>query len=80
MADTIPNVLQFISTPRGFIIFCAVIGTAYIGVWLLFLFEPAPKKKKSAADKKSAEGDERQEGGEGQKQKKQEKQPATSKA
>lgn len=86
MADTIPHLLQSISTPSGFAIFCAVIATAYAGVWFLFLFEPAPKKKKTADAKKSAEGSEDEGGGEGQKQQKQqkqqkpEKQPATSKA
>ena len=83
MADTIPKLLISISTPSGFAIFCTVIATAYAGIWFLFLFEPAPKKKKAPADKKSADGAEERGGGEGQKQQKQQKQqkePATSKA
>ena len=47
MSETIPNLLQTISTTSGFAVFCMVIATAYAGIWYLFLFEPPPKPKKT---------------------------------
>jgi hypothetical protein len=58
MSETIPNLLQTISTTSGFAVFCMVIATAYAGVWYLFLYEPPPKRKKTPESEKYEEDEE----------------------
>ena len=49
MSDTLNDILAYIATPSGFIVFIAVMTMAYGGIWFLFLFEGKPPSKKSPA-------------------------------
>jgi len=74
MAETIPNLLQSISTTSGFVVFCLLIATAYAGIWYLFLFEPAPKRRKTSESEKQEQHEE------GSKTEKPKKKPAQKQA
>ena len=55
MDQILQTMLGKIATTTGFIFFVAIITFGYLGIWLLFLYEPKPKLKK-AAPQKAAEG------------------------
>lgn len=54
MDQLLQTILAKIATTTGFIFFVAIITFGYLGIWLLFLYEPKPKRKKAAPQK--AEG------------------------
>ena len=75
MAETIPNLLQTISTTSGFAVFCILIATAYAGIWYIFFYEPTLKRRKTKKDEKEEQAEEKSKP-EDQKQKPAGKQPA----
>ncbi len=75
MAETVPNLLQTISTTSGFAVFCILIATAYAGIWYIFFYEPTLKRRKTRKDKKEEPAEEKSKS-EDKKEKPAEKQPA----
>ena len=49
MSDALNDILAYIATPSGFIVFITAMTVAYGGIWFLFLFEAKPPSKKSPA-------------------------------
>ena len=74
MSDLLNDILAYIATPSGFIVFITAITLAYGGIWFLFLFEGKPPSKKVSA---KAEGEREKEPEEAPKSTR-EKQPAPS--
>ncbi len=75
MAETVPNLLQTISTTSGFAVFCFLIATAYAGIWYIFFYEPTLKRRKTKKDEKEKQAEEKSKS-EDKKQKPDQKQPA----
>ncbi len=75
MAETIPNLLQTLSTTSGFAVFCILIATAYAGIWYIFFYEPTLKRRKTRKNEKEKQAEEKSKP-EDQKQKPAGKQPA----
>ena len=55
MDQILQTMLAKIATTTGFIFFVAMITFGYLGIWMLFMYEPKPKRKK-VAPKKASEG------------------------
>ncbi len=49
MSDILNDILAYIATPSGFLVFIVAMTMAYGGIWFLFLFEAQPPRKKSPA-------------------------------
>ena len=75
MAETVPNLLQTISTTSGFAVFCILIATAYAGIWYIFFYEPTLKRRKTRKGEKEEQAEEKSKS-EDKKQKPAQKQPA----
>ena len=53
MAETVPNLLQTISTTSGFAVFCFLIATANAGIWYILFYEATLKRRKPKKNEKS---------------------------
>ena len=83
MTEQLYKFLNYISTTSGFVVFVSIIGAAYAGIWMLFLFEASPKPKNAAprAEGQEEGGKKKADAGKGEKgSKKQARQPSASKA